>query len=719
MTIPMDLVLALERLDAGAWLAALELKVSVVLACAGLASVVLSRASARLRHALWSAALAGALALPALPLVLPALPLALLPAKEPASEARPAFEPGPALATEPLQAGAPLARTAGAPPVQEPAGPEPPSLADLPPGALLFGVWLLGVLALLGSLAGSLVSVRRLEREARDLTDESWAAPLRQARQLLGIARPVRLVESSRVAVPMTAGALRPVIFLPAEAEAWSEERRRLVLLHELTHVRRVDWPLQVLGLAARALHWCNPLAWIALRCSGTAREHSCDEGVLALGAKPSVYAKHLLEIAVSISERTSAPVSALAMARRSQLEGRFMSILTSRSPRRPGPATLFGTVLGMGAIVLSVGAAEPYDQTSAPVPPVEEPAPAAKDRGTFRGETRTEAGPEGDVVVSHIGQWDGNLVVEKRFDGGLRVSFTAVGARLAAPPVSLDGLRPGVSIHLATWLRGSTRSLTATSVEAGHLVYHWQVDGRKQAFDEAAQSWMHATLAVVSDVWEASSLRGQESSLRGEISSVRGEESSLRGEISSVRGEESSLRGEISSVRGEESSLRGEISSVRGEESSLRGEISSIRGEESSLRGEISSLRAAEGDHEEEIRRVRRQIEALDVEGKVREVQRRIEALDVEGKVREVQRQIEALDVEGKVRAIERKIEALDVEGKVGAIQRKIEALDVEGKVRAIELQIKALDAERRVKAIEERLKSRVQELRRLLESS
>ena len=64
----------------------------------------------------------------------------------------------------------------------------------------------------------------------------------------------------------MTFGWLRPQIFLPADALEWDEERRRLVILHEVAHVRRLDCAAHVVARVALCVYWWNPLAWIAWR---------------------------------------------------------------------------------------------------------------------------------------------------------------------------------------------------------------------------------------------------------------------------------------------------------------------------------------------------------------------------------------------------------------------------------------------------------------------
>src|SRR5690606_6299228 len=92
-----------------------------------------------------------------------------------------------------------------------------------------------------------------------------------------------------------------------------------------------------LLAQAACAIHWMNPLAWLAARRLRIERERACDDLVLAYGTSGPDYADQLLTIARTMrTGRLSAATAgaSLAMARRSQLEGRLMSILDPTVPR-------------------------------------------------------------------------------------------------------------------------------------------------------------------------------------------------------------------------------------------------------------------------------------------------------------------------------------------------------------------------------------------------
>jgi hypothetical protein len=123
---------------------------------------------------------------------------------------------------------------------------------------------------------------------------------------------------------------LRSTILIPSEAAHWPDARREAVLVHELTHVRRRDVQAQLLAQAVCALHWFNPLAWLAARNMRREREVACDDAVLKAGVRPTWYAAELLAMAGEALDRRT-PAVALSMARPSEMEGRLLAMLADR----------------------------------------------------------------------------------------------------------------------------------------------------------------------------------------------------------------------------------------------------------------------------------------------------------------------------------------------------------------------------------------------------
>ena len=332
-------------------LAEVSLKSAILLAlCAG-ATYLLRRSSAAWKHALWMAAIAASLLLilisgrvpewrvvpaPSIVYDMAANTTAIEPALRvsgPAEESPAQTQKTHRTAEQSQRHGKATASSASS---TSAPGSKPVVIAAAPmnvPAALL-ALWAFGVCAVTLRYAVSSLRLRRLAAASREVTDSDWIETLRAARKQIGIAAPVLLLESVKLDVPIVWGALHPRIILPAEAYAWSRERRWAVLLHELAHVRRCDAWTQVIAQFATALYWFNPLIWYGAAQARFLRERACDDYVLRSGPAPSAYAQELLAIASQIRGHENY-AAALAMARRSQFEGRLLSILDPRMHRR------------------------------------------------------------------------------------------------------------------------------------------------------------------------------------------------------------------------------------------------------------------------------------------------------------------------------------------------------------------------------------------------
>jgi beta-lactamase regulating signal transducer with metallopeptidase domain len=192
------------------------------------------------------------------------------------------------------------------------------------------------------------------EQSSVPVEDQRIVTLLRRACRRHSVRRPVILLESDRTDIPVTWGVIYPVILLPDAWRAWDDEQRTAVLTHELAHVKRFDALTQQLAQAVFAVLWFNPLVWVALRRMRLEREHACDDFVLAGGARATRYADDLLGLARRLARPTAPAAAALAMARRSELEGRLLAILDPKAKRDSVPRVrvAFGVA---AALVLSL----------------------------------------------------------------------------------------------------------------------------------------------------------------------------------------------------------------------------------------------------------------------------------------------------------------------------------------------------------------------------
>jgi bla regulator protein blaR1 len=188
----------------------------------------------------------------------------------------------------------------------------------------LVEIWLLGVaLFSLRSAGGFLLLERERRRQSTVLAD--WVLEICHSLQdQLGIRRAVQYCESIFLQAPAVIGWFRPIVFLPATAlTGLSEDQLRVVIAHELAHIRRFDAFVNVFQVCVETLLFYHPAVWWLNRRIRAEREHCCDETAVALCGNAVEYARAL----TLMEEWRSAPVFAMA-ANRGPLSERVRHLL-------------------------------------------------------------------------------------------------------------------------------------------------------------------------------------------------------------------------------------------------------------------------------------------------------------------------------------------------------------------------------------------------------
>jgi beta-lactamase regulating signal transducer with metallopeptidase domain len=319
----------------------------------------LRRAPAAVRHLVWLIALGGVLLIPAVARVAP-VRVAVLPGQDVTAAAIPA-----AAGTRVDLSRAPGSRTAEAHDGGSRALSVGSAFLSLSYATLAGGLWLLIAGALIGWLIIGKLSVGRVVRAARVLDSPEWATALHEAAVRLDLATAPRLLASNEVEMAFVCDVLAPTIVLPSNADEWSADRRRAVLLHELAHVRRRDLVGHTIARVACAVYWFHPLVWMAARRLRAESELACDDLVLTCGVAANAYARELLEIVTSLGRGPGAPSAALPMARRKEFEGRLLAILDRNRERVAVGRGRVGTIACvLGLLTVSIGAVVPVPRT-------------------------------------------------------------------------------------------------------------------------------------------------------------------------------------------------------------------------------------------------------------------------------------------------------------------------------------------------------------------
>lgn len=296
------------------------LRTTAMLAAGVLFDVLFRSRAAALRHFVLAAAIAAAVAVAPLSFVVPALNVPI----EPRWERSPALIATP----PPVRDDRPASGTAAAPAPGDSAPPRDPS-------SMLAVVWLVGFGVALASLLAAVVRLRAIVRAGRVSGNPEWHAMTRAIAASYGIRREIRLIETGASDLLATSGVLRPSVLLPSHAREWPRERMHAVLCHELAHIRRHDWIVQMAAETLRTVLWFNPLIWITCTRLRRASEQACDDAVLGRGVAARDYAGHLLALARRCRRTGTRWVSAMPMAHPSTLERRIVAMLNPRLDRQ------------------------------------------------------------------------------------------------------------------------------------------------------------------------------------------------------------------------------------------------------------------------------------------------------------------------------------------------------------------------------------------------
>lgn len=198
----------------------------------------------------------------------------------------------------------------------------PPTAAAPTVARTLAAVWLVGVLCLLTRLAVVDVRFRRRLRPAEPVTDAAVLTLLRDCCRQSGLGRTPTIWLTDAVRGPATTGVWQPsLLFPPGLLDALSTAERRIVLLHELAHVRHRDVAANWLLAIVQAVHWFNPAVWLAFARLRADRELTRDAAVIAMTASHAGctaaddYARTLLSLVERLASRSPASPGARGIA--------------------------------------------------------------------------------------------------------------------------------------------------------------------------------------------------------------------------------------------------------------------------------------------------------------------------------------------------------------------------------------------------------------------
>jgi beta-lactamase regulating signal transducer with metallopeptidase domain len=310
---------------------------------------------------------------------------------------------------------------------------------------LLLLAWLSGVAILSVRLLAGCVWIRRLRLHGIHPAAEKWTRIAARLARQMHIRRSIALVESALVDVPTVIGCLKPIVLLPVSAlTALSPQQVEAILAHELAHIRRHDYAVNLLQSLVETLLFYHPAVWWLSRRIRVERENCCDDLAVSLCGDPVAYADALADLEMLRRRSHGARQRALtpnAGVRRVTLAAtggallhrvrRLLGVPASHAGQ--GPVWLAGSaalVLLFGIAIAADGLRQPQAATpariaSSPVPRIAA-APAAPTPAAAAVEPQ-EASTTGSANAPALAQVDEELAaLAKARDEAMRAQAAA-----------------------------------------------------------------------------------------------------------------------------------------------------------------------------------------------------------------------------------------------------------------------------------------------------
>ena len=216
----------------------------------------------------------------------------------------------------------------------------------------IVGLWLAGVVLLSSRLLVSWIRARRLVRRgAVPATPELQLMAIRLS-DALGLRGAVKLLQSAAVEVPSVIGSLRPVVLIPASAlTGLTTEQIEMVLAHELAHIRRHDFLVNLLQAVVETLMFYHPAVWWMSRRVRIERENCCDDLAVAVCGNPIQYARALTRL----EELRASTMTVVVAANGGSLLERIRRIATGRVEGTASTARWAAALALLAVLVIAV----------------------------------------------------------------------------------------------------------------------------------------------------------------------------------------------------------------------------------------------------------------------------------------------------------------------------------------------------------------------------
>ncbi len=209
----------------------------------------------------------------------------------------------------------------------------------------IFTFWLLGLILFSLKLTGGLIYTRRIKYSGTNFVPAVWQNRLNSFRYRLKIQKPIRLLESMIAKVPMVIGYVKPVILLPVGTlNGMPAEQVEVILIHELAHIYRNDYLINILQSIVETIFFYHPVVWWISSIVREEREKNCDDITIGICSDTFTYAKALTNLQ---EVKMKNPKFALSLfGKKKNLLERIKRLVTPDELRTSLPERLTGLVI-------------------------------------------------------------------------------------------------------------------------------------------------------------------------------------------------------------------------------------------------------------------------------------------------------------------------------------------------------------------------------------
>jgi beta-lactamase regulating signal transducer with metallopeptidase domain len=187
-------------------------------------------------------------------------------------------------------------------------------------------IYFIGLGIMLMRFTMGIWQMRSIRQKGIVPSDDHWRHLLSGLQIRLNLTKPVKLLFSDYVNIPMMVGTLKPVILLPFTAlNDLTTDQIEAILLHELAHIKRYDYMLNIFQTAIETLMFFNPFVWLLSSIVKREREHCCDDIVVAHTRQPLLYAHALTTL--ETTRINSGKLAMAAVGEKNQLFNRIKRI--------------------------------------------------------------------------------------------------------------------------------------------------------------------------------------------------------------------------------------------------------------------------------------------------------------------------------------------------------------------------------------------------------